>query len=111
MTTDNIYMLCDDDGTPAGMVDLDAIESTATVLAYRMADACDDPARLDAITTQAITEQGSDGFGYVAAAALRITIEHLLAPTLAVTDAAGIDLRTALHEGTRNAEHQAGHHN
>ena len=82
MTDNSIYMLCDDDGTPAGMVDLDAIESAATVLAYRMA-----------------------------AAALRITIEHLLAPTLAVTDAAGIDLRTALHEGTRNAEHQAGHHN
>ena len=111
MTTNNIYMLCDDDGTPAGMVDVDAIESAATVLAYRMADACDDHARLDAITTQAITEQGSGGFGYVAAAALRITIECLLAPTLRVTDTAGIDLRTALHDGLRNAERQTGHPN
>lgn len=71
----------------------------------------DDPARLNAITTQAITEQGSGGFGYVAAAALRITIECLLAPTLRVTDTAGIDLRTALHDGLRNAERQTGHHN
>ena len=78
------------------------------MLAYRMAAYCDDPAELDRVATDAATALGPDGFGYVAAAALRILAEHILEPTLQVTDALGVDLWPGLESGLRNAETTVG---
>ena len=102
------YIITDDNGMPIGSADIGQVQAEATVLAYRMAAYCDDPTELDRVATDAVATLGPDGFGYVAAAALRILAEHILEPTLQVTDALGVDLRPGLESGLRNAETTAG---
>lgn len=106
MTT---YLVTDDNGTPTGFLDHDQITSHATRLAHDVAETSHDPALLNDIMAAHLTEAGASAFGYVASAALRILVEHILNPVLDVTDALhqhghlAHDLRAGLADAARNA--------
>lgn len=106
-------ILVDDKGRPTGSVDLDRLEADATILAYRLAVACDSPAAVLDVLTDALTTHGPI-FGQVAACALRDVVEHVLAPVLEVTDRLAdvgylrADLRAGLVDALANAENALG---
>lgn len=80
-------LVTDDAGVPTSFVDVDTIQDQATRFAFDLAEVCDDPEALDAVTHRHLSEAGTGAFGYVAAAALRIVVHNVLDPTLQVTDA------------------------
>lgn len=94
--SDDVYMVVDDDGSPIGLFDKDMIDTDGVRFAFELAAACADESVVDQVVSETITRVGVDGFGYVATAALGIMTKQILAPTLQVTDAVGIDLRTML---------------
>lgn len=96
-------IITDSDGNPQGAAVLEEIQAQAIRLAFDMAAHCDNPHEMDEITKGHITEAGVEGFGYVAAAALKILARDLLQPVLECTDAAGMPLR----EGIAKAAAQA----
>lgn len=110
MTTINTtFVITDDNGLPSAVANRDEIQAQATLLAYDLAQYADDP---DAITNAMeahLATAGTGGFGYVAAAALRILTEHVLNPVLDVTDELHRyghlqhDLRAGLGDAARNA--------
>lgn len=103
------FLIDENDGSPLGIVDADQIQSDAVVLAYAMATFSDDPEELDRIAAETLTRVGSEGYGFVAAAALRMMTQHILEPVLAVTDrlrdtgALHHDLRDGLFRAYENA--------
>lgn len=103
METPDRFLIVDDDGMPLAAVDTAHIQADATMLAYSMAMACNDPDQLDSVAAAALARVGVDGFGYVAAGALRILAEHILEPSLQVCARLGCDLRPGLAEATANA--------
>lgn len=110
MTTNpTTYLVSDEDGEPLGVFDIDQVQAQATRLAFDMAEACGDRAKLEAVTARHLTEAGTSGFGYVAAAALSILARQVLDPVLQVTDALhagghlGHDMRAGLADAARNA--------
>ena len=102
-------IVTDDNGLPVAAVDLDRIEAGATLLAYRLAVACDSPEAIGDVLSDALETHGPI-FGQVATGALRTVVEHILAPVLEVTDRladAGYlraDLRAGLADALANAE-------
>lgn len=98
-----------DDGLPIAGIDLDQIDAAATLLGYRLAVACDSPEAIGDVLTAALEDNGPV-FGQVAAGALRMVVENILAPVLEVTDKladAGYllsDLRAGLADACANAE-------
>lgn len=102
-------LLTDVNGMPSASVDLDRLDADATLLAYRLAVACDSSEAITDVLTHALDEHGPI-FGQVAAAALRNVVEGVLAPVLEVTDRladAGYlraDLRAGLADALANAE-------
>lgn len=103
MTTDlpDNLLVVDDDGMPKAFVSVDTIQNQATRFAFDLAEVCHDPAALDAVNARHLAEAGVDAFGYVAAAALRIVVHHVLEPTLQVTDALHDHGRGPLHHNLR----------
>ncbi|QAY62902.1 hypothetical protein ET495_06190 [Xylanimonas allomyrinae] len=117
MTTENLpgrLLVTDTAGLPIAFVDVDTVQSQAIRLAYDMAEACHDPDALDTVAARHLTEAGTDAFGYVAAAALRMLARHVLDPVLDVTDALHDhgrgplqhDLRAGLADAARNARQE-----
>lgn len=96
MSTDEVYLVVDDDGSPIAMFDKGQIDSDGVKFAFALAAVCADEDAVDEVVAETLTRVGVDGFGYVAAAALSILVKEVLAPTLVVTDKVGIDLRTML---------------
>lgn len=103
------FLLTDDGGRPLGMVDPEQILAEATLLAYQLASFSDDPEELDRIAAETLTRVGSESYGYLAAAALRMLTQHILEPVLEVTDRlreVGVlhhDLRDGLFQAYENA--------
>lgn len=99
------HIIVDDFGLPTAVADMGQIERDATLLAYRMAARCENPLAMNELACSEVVRIGEDGFGYVAAAALRILAEHILAPTLEVSRQLGVDLTPGLYAALQNAEH------
>ncbi|GAB3228713.1 hypothetical protein [Mycolicibacterium hippocampi] len=92
-----------DDGTAIGQINVDDLESNATLLMYAFAESAGDDAKTDAVAAQWLDRIGPDQFGYVAASALSMMTRHVLAPVLDVAERQGIDLRSGLRDAYANA--------
>ncbi|SJN39414.1 hypothetical protein [Luteococcus japonicus] len=103
----NVFIV-DDDGMPIAGVDPEAIAAAGVRLAFDLAANCDDPEALDRITGQYLDQYGAAAFGYLAASALSIVVREVLAPTLQVTDAVGVDLRGGLRAAARDSTNGGG---
>ena len=110
MTTNpTTVLLTDDDGMPLGFIDPDQITAQATRLAYDVAEHAGDHELIADVLEAHLNEAGTEVFGYVSTAALRILAEHVLDPVLQVTDRLhstghlGHDLRAGLADAARNA--------
>ncbi len=86
-------MIVDDNGQPLSVMDIDRMQSDSIELAYEMAMHCGDQDALDAIAAKWLTRVGVDGFGYVAAGALRMMTHFILDPTLQTVDQLAPQLR------------------
>lgn len=107
MSNDNVYLVTDENGIPVSFFDKDQIDTDGVRFAFELAAACADENAVDQVVTKTIDRVGVDGFGYIAAAALSIMTKEILAPTLQVTDAVGVDLRTMLGKLAAGAEEAA----
>ncbi|WP_328358602.1 hypothetical protein OG976_04790 [Mycobacterium sp. NBC_00419] len=92
-----------DGGQLMGEINLDDLESNATLLMYAFAQSAGDDNRTDAVAAQWLDLIGPDSFGYVAASALSMMTRHVLAPVLDVAERQGIDLRAGLRDAYENA--------
>lgn len=108
------HIITDENGVPMGAIDLDALQAAATVLGFKLAvNAGDEPAT-DLVTGEALQTWGADGFGYVAAAALRHVISNIVSPLLDITaemyarGLVDVDVRDGLRDAMRNAEQMLG---
>lgn len=108
-TTNTTFIVTDGDGTPSAVVNNDEIQTQATLLAYDVGEHAGDPEAVATVMSSHLAAVGPGGFGYVAAAALRILAEHVLNPVLEVTDELHHhghlqhDLRAGLGDAARNA--------
>lgn len=108
-TTNTTFVVTDDAGTPSAVVNNDELQTQATLLAYDVAEHAGDPEAITTVMASHLVAAGPGGFGYVAAAALRILAEHVLNPVLEVTDQLHRhghlqhDLRAGLGDAARNA--------
>lgn len=90
------HVIVDIDGTPLGVMDAIQTQADAKVLAYRIAAVSDDIEEVDRILSEELRRVGNVGFGFIALAALRIVIEHIVDPLLrnsAVLHEAGLLIR------------------
>jgi hypothetical protein len=104
-----------DDGLPIAHIDIDRLQSDATMLMYEMAatagddvDVRDgrnagDDAATDAVGARWAASHEPTYFGYLCAAALSLTVRHVLAPTLDVAAEVGVDLRPGLQRACDDA--------
>lgn len=101
-------MILDDDGMPSAVMNIDKMQSDSIILAYEMAASCNDKIALDALSAHWLEKVGVDGFGYVAAGALRLLAQYVLDPTLDTLEAAapglGNTLRLKLCESANHAQ-------
>lgn len=98
------HMLVSDDDEPIAVVDLDAIQARGTRLGYDLSVASDDATALDELCAAAVAEVGPQGFGYVAAAALRHVVENILQPLIEVAEAHGHPIRAGLTDAAEQAQ-------
>jgi len=92
-----------DDGLPIAHIDIDRLQSDATMLMYEMAATAGDDAATDAVGARWAARHDPDYFGYLAAAALSLTTRNILAPTLDVAAELGVDLRPGLRRACDDA--------
>lgn len=104
-----LFLVTGEDGQARGMLDIDAIDSAATILAFDLAAVSHDAEAVQAVLAAALQTQGPGGFGYVAASALRIVVEDVVEPLLQVADRAVVhDLRRFLRESAEHARQTLG---
>ncbi|WP_072688412.1 hypothetical protein [Rhodococcus marinonascens] len=98
-------MIVDDHGAPLAVVNIDQMQADSIALAYDMARNCGDVDALDQVSAKWLNKIGPEGFGYVAAGALRTMTHHILDPTLQTVDelAPALNYRQILHDAYRNA--------
>ncbi|WP_072689374.1 hypothetical protein [Rhodococcus marinonascens] len=98
-------MIVDDNGAPLAVINIDQMQADSIALAYDMARNCHDVNALDQVSAKWLDKVGAEGFGYVAAGALRTLTHHILDPTLQVLEeiAPTIPLRSQLDDAHRNA--------
>lgn len=84
--SDNVIVV-DDNGSPAGVFNVDIIQAEGTALSYSLAAAAGDPGALEDITTKTLARVGPSAFGYIAAVAARQLAEGVVGPLLEVIDA------------------------
>jgi hypothetical protein len=97
-----------DDGLPIGHIDIDRLQSDATMLMYEMAaTAGDDPATA-AVGSWWAASCEPTYFGYLCAAVLSLMTRHVLAPSLDVAAELGVDLRPGLQHARDEALHDLG---
>jgi hypothetical protein len=103
-------MIIGDDGQPLSMLDIDRMQSDATILMYRLAAVAGDDAEVDRVAEEWLSSVGPDYAGYVSAAALSLTVRCILGPLLDVVDEAlpHIDFRAKLAESRDHAERTLG---
>ncbi|HEV2784683.1 MAG TPA: hypothetical protein VGX25_35310 [Actinophytocola sp.] len=91
-----VYLVTDEHGEPLGTFDPDLITTEGTRFAFDLAAVCDDPAAMQHVQRETLARVGSATFGYVAASALGVMAEHILAPTFEVCRVYGTDLQVAM---------------
>lgn len=98
------FMVVGDAGEPLGFVDRDRIDRAATIFMLALAANSDDSEALPAIATETLQREGPEGFGYVAAAAVKLMAENVVEPLLQVTDqTCSHDMRGGLRDAYENA--------
>lgn len=103
------YIVTDDNGLPIGAVDLDELQALALRFGYDLADNSGDESALERISAEYLKEAGTEGFGYLTAAALRMVVANILEPVLQVLDALhenghlAHDIRAGITEASLNA--------
>lgn len=104
--TTHYLIVGEDDGLPRGMVDIDRLQSDATVLMYRLAAVAGDDAALERVSQDWLRTADLDSVGFTAVAALSLLARCVVAPLLEVLDRAapGHDFRSALAEARDYAE-------
>jgi hypothetical protein len=90
------YLVVSDSGEPIGLFDRQRIEDEGCRFAFALAAACGHPAELDRVQAETLARVGTESFGYIAANALRVVVEHILSPVLDVAEAHGTDLRASI---------------
>lgn len=88
----------DENGLPVGVVDTGAIELRAQRLVFKLGALCPDQNRLRAELGEEVAALSVEDAPLVLAAALRMALEDLLAPTLELLKATGTDLTIAFRE-------------
>lgn len=97
MNDDNsTHLVVDDNGLPIGIFDADMITDEGTRFAFALAAACDEPDAVQRIQAETLARVGTASFGYVAASALSVMVEHILSPSFDVAQAHGTDLRAGM---------------
>lgn len=91
------------DGLPIAHVDFDKLTTDATKLMYELAVTAGDDDATDAVARRWVSRLEPTYFGYVAAAALSLTVRNILGPTLDAAQAVGLDLRGGLKRATADA--------
>ncbi|AXK85822.1 hypothetical protein [Nocardia farcinica] len=85
MTDNNdTVMITDEDGMPFGVLYIPAIQEAAATLVYKHAAVAEDSDALARLTLEWPCELDHDTAGYVAAAALTLLTQDVVAPMLAV---------------------------
>ncbi len=103
-------MIVGEDGAPSSIVDVERLQSDATILTFQYAAAAGDDAELDRVARAWTATTDPDYFGYLCAAALSLMVRNVLDPTLAFVDAIAPDrdFRGKLREARDNAEKTLG---
>lgn len=101
-------LIVDDDGMPIAHVDFDRISTDATLFMYDLAATAGDDEATDRVSAEWVNRLGPATFGYVAAAALSLTVRNILGPTLDVCAAVGADLRPGLKSAAADARRDLG---
>ncbi|MEU9805589.1 hypothetical protein [Mycobacterium sp. NPDC050853] len=97
-----------DDGQPLGHIDFDQLTLDATLLMYELAVTAGDNDATDRVAAKWVAAHNPDYYGYLCAAALSLTVRHVLAPTLDVTERLGVDLRIGLRRAATEAARDLG---
>lgn len=100
--------IVDATGAPIAHMNFDRISTDATLLMYELAATAGDDEATDRVSTEWVTRLGPATFGYVAAAALSLTVRNILGPTLDVCAAVGADLRPGLKSAAADARRDLG---
>lgn len=100
--------IVDDNGIPISHVDIDRLQSDATLLMYEMAATAGNDDATDAVAIRWTTRCDPDYFGYLTAAALSLMTRNILAPILDVTDELGVNLRAGLRNASNDAHRDLG---
>lgn len=96
--------IVDADGIPTSHVDFDRLTTDATLLMYELAETAGDDDATDRVAIDWASRFDPDYFGYVAAAALSLTVRNILAPALDAAAAVGLNLRSGLKRATADAK-------
>ncbi|MGY1855394.1 hypothetical protein [Modestobacter sp. SYSU DS0290] len=96
MTDRNSYLLADDSGNPAGVVDVEAINARGARLAFALAAGNDQPKRIEALMGELIAEVSPREVGYVSAAALGTVVQDILEPLVQIAEEVGVPMRERL---------------
>lgn len=89
------HIIFDVDGVPRGVVDMDLVTDTGTLLAFALTAACQDPAAVDRIIGRILKRFGPEAFAFIAASALSVVARYPLAEAVATVRAT---------KGLRNVE-------
>ncbi|CAM3224668.1 hypothetical protein [Tsukamurella hominis] len=102
------FFIADEKGLPIGHIDVDKLQSDATLLMYDLAETAGDDEATDRVAEKWVTATDPQYYSYLAAAALSLTVRHVLAPSLDVAQRAGIDLRAGLRRAAAYARRDLG---
>lgn len=102
------FFISDEQGVPIGHIDVDKLQSDATLLMYDMAASAGDDAATDRVAEKWVGRTDPQYFGYLSSAALSLLTRCILGPTLDACEAAGIRLRAGLIDARDNAHRTLG---
>ena len=100
--------IVDATGAPIAHVDFDRISTDATLFMFDLAVTAGDDDATDRVSGEWVARLGPTTFGYVAAAALSLTVRNILGPTLDACAAIGVDLRPGLKSAADDAHRDLG---
>lgn len=92
----------DDTGLPVGVVDTGAIELQAQRLVFEVGALCLDQGRMRELLGAKVGALSDEEAPMILAAALRMSVEDLLAPTVELLKATGTDMTVAFKEISKN---------
>lgn len=97
-----------DDGLPQAHIDIDRLQTDATLLMYALCATAGDDGATTTVAAECAAKFDPDYFGYLCAAALTLSVRHVLAPTLDAAARLGVDLRPGLRSARDAAQRDLG---